>query len=705
MATHIQIGNVAPRVHYTTDGVQMEYIYPFPIFKNDDLKIYVGTVQQSTGFTIVGAGNSAGGSVIFDEPPTASAVVTLVRRLEVQRTSDFQESGEFRSKVINDELDYLTAALQQVADDQGRSMQLAITQVGVIDTGLPSPAANTSIIWNDTADGFTNGPTVDEVVHAQSYATNAEASAAAAQLVYENFDSRYLGTKTTNPIVDNDGADLADGALYFDTTNAVMKVYDLSGTVWTQLTPTPAQQIAIDTVVADAADIDTVVANVADIGAVAGDIANVNTVAGDIAIVNTVAGISTEIGIAAANAADITNFADVYQGPHAVAPTVRNDSSPLLAGDMYFDTTADTMMVNDGVEWSLAYADITGAAAASTSQAGLVELSTEAENISGTTDNAVPTVASTAHIIRQRALFVPFIREWVERETPSTGSPGNQWHGICWSSELMLFCACRSSGASGDTIMTSPDGITWSIQTQPVANYWNAVCWSPELSLFCAVASQNYSDQVMTSPDGITWTTVAGQAGSWQDICWSPELMLFCAVGGSDGAMTSPDGINWTSIELPVPTAYGVCWSPERGLFCTVGGGAHVATSSDGINWTDRSGVVWAVSICWSPELMLFCAVGTSGFMTSPDGINWTSSAEPVDINWEEVCWSPEFGLFCAVAHSGIGNAIATSPDGVTWTTRKPPVDTLWRGVCWSPELMMFCGVHDASTTGVMTSL
>ena len=54
----------------------------------------------------------------------------------------------------------------------------------------------------------------------------------AIETIYDTFDDRFLGTKTTNPLVDNDGNALLDGALYFDTTTNAMKVYDVGTTTW-----------------------------------------------------------------------------------------------------------------------------------------------------------------------------------------------------------------------------------------------------------------------------------------------------------------------------------------------------------------------------------------------------------------------------------------------------------------------------------------
>jgi hypothetical protein len=47
---------------------------------------------------------------------------------------------------------------------------------------------------------------------------------------YDNFDDRYLGPKSSDPTLDNDGNALLTGALYFNTSSNVMKVY--TGSSW-----------------------------------------------------------------------------------------------------------------------------------------------------------------------------------------------------------------------------------------------------------------------------------------------------------------------------------------------------------------------------------------------------------------------------------------------------------------------------------------
>jgi hypothetical protein len=66
---------------------------------------------------------------------------------------------------------------------------------------------------------------------AATSATSAANSAAAAATALDNFDDRYLGAKSSDPTLDNDGNALLTGALYYRTTAPIgMKVYD--GSTW-----------------------------------------------------------------------------------------------------------------------------------------------------------------------------------------------------------------------------------------------------------------------------------------------------------------------------------------------------------------------------------------------------------------------------------------------------------------------------------------
>ena len=67
--------------------------------------------------------------------------------------------------------------------------------------------------------------------NAATSATAAAGSATAAAATYVSFDKRYLGSKSSAPSVDNQGAALLTGALYWDTSTNALNVY--TGSAWT----------------------------------------------------------------------------------------------------------------------------------------------------------------------------------------------------------------------------------------------------------------------------------------------------------------------------------------------------------------------------------------------------------------------------------------------------------------------------------------
>ena len=72
--------------------------------------------------------------------------------------------------------------------------------------------------------------TAADVVTTGNNVTAAQAAQAAAELAADNFDDTYLGAKSSDPTVDNDGDALNAGDIYFNTTSNVLKVYN--GSAW-----------------------------------------------------------------------------------------------------------------------------------------------------------------------------------------------------------------------------------------------------------------------------------------------------------------------------------------------------------------------------------------------------------------------------------------------------------------------------------------
>lgn len=94
-------------------------------------------------------------------------------------------------------------------------------------------ASNAATSASNAATSASNAATSES--NASSSASAAATSASNAAASFDSFDDRYLGAKSSDPTLDNDGNSLLTGALYFNTTANEMRVYNGSAWVATYL--------------------------------------------------------------------------------------------------------------------------------------------------------------------------------------------------------------------------------------------------------------------------------------------------------------------------------------------------------------------------------------------------------------------------------------------------------------------------------------
>ncbi|MBI2233991.1 MAG: hypothetical protein HYU57_03155 [Micavibrio aeruginosavorus] len=123
MPEHIKMPAVTPVIRYLADGTQAVFVYPFPVFTADDLSVFLNGAPQAFGYTVQNAGETGGGTVTFATAPASGTVVTLERLLPLERVTDFIEGGDFSARALNNELDALTAGLQQVSRYQAQMLR------------------------------------------------------------------------------------------------------------------------------------------------------------------------------------------------------------------------------------------------------------------------------------------------------------------------------------------------------------------------------------------------------------------------------------------------------------------------------------------------------------------------------------------------------------------------------------------------------
>jgi len=289
------------------------------------------------------------------------------------------------------------------ATNAANSATAAATSATNAATSATSASASaTSAATSLSNIGTSESNAATSATNSANSATASANSATAAAATFDLFDDAYLGAKSSNPSVDNDGNALQDGALFFDTTNDVMKVYNLASTTWLQLTPTVTNQNNINAVNSNSANINAVATNITNVNNVNSNSANINITAGIDTEITNVSGISSaisavdsnstninavnanstninlvatnntnvtnvgsniaSINTAATNLADINAFANIYLGPQSSAPTADPDGSALDLGDLYFDTSSNTMKVYSSGGWIAAGSAVNGTA-------------------------------------------------------------------------------------------------------------------------------------------------------------------------------------------------------------------------------------------------------------------------------------------------------------------------------------------------------
>ena len=101
---------------------------------------------------------------------------------------------------------------------------IATTKAGEASASATAAAASAASIVGAEANA------ANSAVQAAASQVAAATSAASAATIFDTFDDKYLGSKTSEPTTDNDGDPLAVGALFYNQTSGGMFVWD--GASW-----------------------------------------------------------------------------------------------------------------------------------------------------------------------------------------------------------------------------------------------------------------------------------------------------------------------------------------------------------------------------------------------------------------------------------------------------------------------------------------
>ena len=212
---------------YSCNGATVAFPFSFKVFAAADVRVVLTDVNEAESDLVLGTNYTVtlnadqdanpGGTVTTITTYASGYLITLTSQVQNLQPVTLTNQGGFYPKVINTALDRLTILVQQVVEQVGRAVKTPIS------SGLTPDQLIADLYAVEANAG-------NSATAAANSAANAAASAAAAAAVLDNFDDRYLGEKTSDPTLDNDGNPLATGALYFNTVSGVMRVY--TGTSW-----------------------------------------------------------------------------------------------------------------------------------------------------------------------------------------------------------------------------------------------------------------------------------------------------------------------------------------------------------------------------------------------------------------------------------------------------------------------------------------
>jgi len=472
------ISSTTVKNSYSGNGTLDTFNYTFKIFADADIQVIIRdatateTVKTlTTHYTVTGAGNANGGTIVFTSGniPTATETVVIRRASPQTQAIDYIANDPFPAESHEEGLDRSMMAIQQLQEEIDRSIKLSRTNtmtstefaVGATDRagkifGFDSNgelvvsqelgtfkgnwSASTTYSARDIVkDTSTNNIFLANTGHTSSgsqplttntdsakwdllvdaasattSATNAAASATAAATSetnaatsattattkaseaatsatnaansFDSFDDRFLGTKSSDPTLDNDGNALVEGAMYYNSTDNDIRFYN--GSSWdapaTQASTSATASASSATSAAtsatnssNSATASATSATNASNSASAASTSETNAASSASAASTSASNASTSETNAATSATTATtqatnsatsataaqtaqaaaelaydNFDDRYLGPKSSDPATDNDGDALIDGALYFNTTGNVLKYWNGSAWN-----------------------------------------------------------------------------------------------------------------------------------------------------------------------------------------------------------------------------------------------------------------------------------------------------------------------------------------------------------------
>ncbi len=187
-------------------------------------KSFLVTSENNAATSATAAANSATAAASSATSASTSASTATTKASEASTSATSASTSASTATTKASEASTSASNAASSATSASTSASTATTKASEASTS----ASNASTSASTASTQATNA--ASSATAAASSATAAASSATSAAASFDTFDDRFLGSKSSDPSVDNDGDALLTGALYWNSSAGNLRVY--SGSAW-----------------------------------------------------------------------------------------------------------------------------------------------------------------------------------------------------------------------------------------------------------------------------------------------------------------------------------------------------------------------------------------------------------------------------------------------------------------------------------------
>jgi len=431
------ISSTTVKNSYNGNGSTSTFSYTFRIFQDSDLQVIIRsstgtetTKTLTTHYTVSGAGNSSGGSITFTAGniPSSGQTVVIRRNLPQTQSIDYIANDPFPAESHEEGLDRAMMAVQQLQEEVTRSLKLSRTNT-MTNTEFSvgaSDRANKVLSFDLTGElsvtqelgtykgnwSTTNSYVVRDIIKDTSnsniYICITAHTSSGSQPIFSNADSAKWSL-----IVDAVSAASSASSATTSATNAATSATSAANSATASSTSATNSASSATSSANSATTATTQATNASNSATSASSSASTATTkASEASTSATNAASSASSALASKNAAATSataaqtaqtavetvfdNFDDRFLGSKTSDPTVDNDGNTLLAGTIYYNSTAGQVRFYNGATWDAPSAQAATSASNALTSANNAASSATSASTSASTATTQASNASTS---------------------------------------------------------------------------------------------------------------------------------------------------------------------------------------------------------------------------------------------------------------------------------------------------------------------